>query len=567
MVHGPISFCTFVFLFQEDEFDGFTELEVTAAEEKRAELLRAMAPPPAIKMDKPKATSSKGKGKDDGEGRFRNLARKSYAEMIREGLAQPARMHKYDLERAKLESLKDLQKGKAGKKWKVPEDIADDGSTKLKSIKIRLTPEGKAKIVRGRGRPTIYEGVQKAKTLKRKPLGTILEKGLSKKEAKELKLKGNMAGKGDMKLKAGKDVKKGEQIVPKKNKAKKFPVKEVKKIDKKLKATKTCMPKSKKFDSARAKKLVAKAKIASKKSQDVTIPSVESSPEKRRSGSSSVFHLPAVSSRSARRIKPAKRFLEEDFSIRVTKKPRFDACVATVLAKNAGNGSGATIFGSNLPISPMSASALLAAGMDLSPGGTHIMSKEKQVGLLDRPLVVCGKRDRKPSQKLLQKISDGDFTGYEKSLVSDNESGAEADDEHTPVISSLSPYKQTGLSWLQTEHISPQPISEKSPNTSYRKELEEMCRKAALMQKSGSSVLQKPRLHLNRATINRSKVAVARSLKIQMKKAAEAEKNLQKLSCAVMPVMVEKSDAVPPSCVGESPAKEQPVAEDKKGLC
>ncbi|XP_064651585.1 uncharacterized protein LOC135502566 [Lineus longissimus] len=546
---------------EEDEFDGFTELEVTAAKEKHASLLPAKAPPPAISLVKPKATKAKAKGgKEDGEGRFRNLARKSYAEMIREGLAQPAKMHKYDLARAKVESLKELQKGKAGsKQWLVDEELAGDGSTKLKSIKIRLTPEGKAKIVRGRGRPTIYEGVQKAKALK-------AEKGLSKKELKALKLKEKKSGKVEKKGKEVK-VKRGKNKEPVSSKAKKLSgknkepvtltkarkssVKDVKKTEKLQKTSKTlCLPKSKKFDSARARQLVAKAKIAGKKLQDASIPHDEQSPEKRKSGSSSVFHLPAVSSRSARRIKPAKRYLEEDFSAQVVKKSRLDV---SVHGQDGATASDAPIFGSNL-VSPMSASALLAAGMELSPEGTHIISKGKQVGLLDRPLVIRGKRDRKPSQKLLQKMSDGDLTGYERPQASGDESDTEADDEYMPIMSTLSPYKQTGLSWLQTEHISPQPISAKSPQTSL--ELDEMCRKAALMQKSGNSVLQKPRLHLNRATINRSKVAVAKSLKIQMRKAAEAEQNVQKLSSAVGIVpKVNEEEALVTGSPGASPLK------------
>ena len=175
------------------------------------------------------------------------------------------------------------------------------------------------------------------------------------------------------------------------------------------------------------------------------------------------FHLPATSIRSSRKIIPNKRFLLEETigSATHAKSPKAKEDVRIP--------SGECVL-------ELGSSVLHTTGPSVTSPYCAELAKGHYMGLLDQPLIVDGKRERKPSVKLIQKLSE----------------------EYVP------------------ERRSPIKSSERSLRTD-RKCLE-IDRDIGATRRSGKIILQKAKFRLNQAALNRSKAALACSLKAQMRK-------------------------------------------------
>lgn len=260
------------------------------------------------------------------------------------------------------------------------------------------------------------------------------------------------------------------KLAAKVDKAKKF------KLDKKQFDGGTHHPlKTKKSEMDMAKFLLEKAKQANKLQEQARakrLAAAKHSPvvHKRE------FVLPKQSSRSSRVIKPNKRFLEEDILSPSRKKK----------TKTEGN----TSFGSPGPGADAGSSFSVDKAATPTLSQTKEMFSRTSVGLLDQPLIVAGKRDRKPSLKL--QLSEED------SLLSP---------EKGPLLSPLAaPKLGTGL--FQQSHF--QKSSDKPKFGLFGSQ-----------RKHGASIVQKAKLQLNRAALNKSKAALARALKAEMKREAK----------------------------------------------
>lgn len=187
------------------------------------------------------------------------------------------------------------------------------------------------------------------------------------------------------------------------------------------------------------------------------------------------FVLPKQSSRSSRVIKPNKRFLEEEgLSPSPKKKTKLED---------------ETNVGSPLSTTQSPFSVSVAKSLTLSPSVSKDIFPIRTVGLLDQPLIVAGKRDRKPSLKL--QLSEEDSFSPEKA----------------PLLSPLAaPKLGTGL--LQQSKF--EKTIDKPKFSMF-----------ATGRKHGASIVQKAKLHLNRAALNKSKAALARALKAEMKREAK----------------------------------------------
>lgn len=184
------------------------------------------------------------------------------------------------------------------------------------------------------------------------------------------------------------------------------------------------------------------------------------------------FVLPSQSSRSSRVIKPNKRFLEDD-SVHSVVKKKSKPCMT--------------------PVDNTLTSKLEDDKPSFSPELVGNTGVDSSVGLLDQPLIVDGKRDRKPSLKL--QLSDVD-----QPILFPT---------HSSITSPLAAPK-LGTSLFSKSQF--QKASEKQ-------KLGMMGFGASRLH--GASIVQKAKLQLNRAALNKSKAALARSLKAEMKREAK----------------------------------------------
>ena len=234
-----------------------------------------------------------------------------------------------------------------------------------------------------------------------------------------------------------------------------------------------------------AKFLLEKAKQAQKLTQQKR----EQRQIKKTPISKREFVLPTQSSRSSRVIKPNKRFLEDDSVHSVVKKKSKPEDLKSdedneTTPKKIKNDQKRTF-------------------------------SESQVGLLDQPLILDGKRERKLSLKMKQKSTD--FGAWESS----------EDISDFPLSPSFRPTKNV---------ISPPHLVVTSPlaapkfgssfaksGTQFQKASEQQ--RLGMMglthsRKPGMAIVQKAKLQLNRDALNESKAALAKSLKAKMKKEA-----------------------------------------------
>ncbi len=200
------------------------------------------------------------------------------------------------------------------------------------------------------------------------------------------------------------------------------------------------------------------------------------------------FVIPTKSCRSARRIKPNRRFLS-------TEEVYSDVTSQQVLPCSTTNQPLQETATSN--IDPPKGLEAEAPG---SIPATHLTGLEfhPKVSLFDQPLVVEGKRERKPSLKLIRKLTDEVRVG--KTATTGSSEGHKI----------------------------------KSPRT-----VEDEVGSAT------QTILQKAKFSLNQAALNRSKAALARSLKAKMRKEEKRKRKQQKVQKEEKETPVPEPEAVP----------------------
>lgn len=209
---------------------------------------------------------------------------------------------------------------------------------------------------------------------------------------------------------------------------------------------------------------------------------------------------------------------------------------------------------------------LSAASLVQSPvSGRHLSLHDEsgKVGLFDQPLIVEGKRQRKPSFRMRLKQSEELFTYRELKRLEmrklmeeedekkkieetdgtlyDNEDSFEKDKsdfsknlevENKPSLPSIEqslPTLPTSPFQPKLELFSPCGSGGSFISPTEKQKLEELDREMAdATRRSGNSILRKAKFQLNRAALNRSKAALARSLKAKMRHEAKLEKKKQR---------------------------------------
>ena len=184
------------------------------------------------------------------------------------------------------------------------------------------------------------------------------------------------------------------------------------------------------------------------------------------------------------------------------------------------------------------------------------------MGLFDQPLIVEGKRQRKPSLRMRLKQSEELFN-YKELKRSEMRRLMEEEDEKRKIEETddtidenddLLEKEKSNLTNLEVEDKPSLPSIDQSlptlPTSPFRpklelfspcgsggsfisptekQKLEELDRETAdATRRSGNSILRKAKFQLNRAALNRSKAALARSLKAKMRHEAKLEKKKQR---------------------------------------
>lgn len=188
------------------------------------------------------------------------------------------------------------------------------------------------------------------------------------------------------------------------------------------------------------------------------------------------FVLPTQSSRSSRVIKPNKRFLEDD-------------SIHTIVKKK----SKADELTENTPEKQQTKPQNVGRKKSLEAFSSIPSDSPSSVGLLDQPLIVDGKRDRKPSLKL------------------------QLSDEDLPLFS---PTKSAMTSPLAAPKLGTSLFSQSQFQKASENQKFSMIGFGS-SRLHGASIVQKAKLQLNRAALNKSKAALARSLKAEMKREAK----------------------------------------------
>lgn len=439
--------------------------------------------------------------------RVKTVVRKSYKQIIKEGLAKPTKSHF-------VASIKELNRSLAPKEKKKqklvpsPEKEKDNVTqktdkkelTKLKNIKIRLKADGKeGKIVRGRGRPSIYE--------KQSMLEMVEGKGHGRGKRADFNMaERHVGGKAAQKALCGSTVM-----------SHRGPGRPKKIVH---------VPATKQVEKSRAKHLLAKAKKGSKPAgvKKNVVQNIEhSTPHQRKT-----FILPTQSSRSSRVIKPNKRFLEDDsvhaFS---AKKVKFgDGCsksVTSPLYVSVGDSDNSAMW-----------TDVESPGVGLHQGSTPSSfcpgkSQDPKTCLFEQPLIVTGKRQWKPSLKVRMKLGE-----EEEAEPKDKGHGKKPAFLTTPPghevspgsILPTSPFAEPRFGLFSQMGCGPMYPAEDAQEQG---PLAGLDRDSQAKKRSGNNILRRAKLQLNRAALNRSKAALARKLKVQMKKEARLEEKRQKL--------------------------------------
>ena len=242
--------------------------------------------------------------------------------------------------------------------------------------------------------------------------------------------------------------------------------------------------KVKKSDKDMAKFLLEKAKQAQKLAQQKR----EKVPTKTHIQRKE-FVLPTQSSRSSRVIIPNKRFLEDDSIHSIVKKKSKPENVTKDEIKSPGT-----------------------------------VNNDKQIGLLDKPLILAGKRERKMSLKMRQKSSDGFFWEDIEQFQEQKDNAPFKSPKSERSLSSSSSSPTSVLSSpLAAPKLGTSLFSISGSQFQKASEQQRLGMMGLSSRKQGTSIVQKAKLQLNRAALNKSKAALARSLKAQMKREAQFE--------------------------------------------
>lgn len=153
-----------------------------------------------------------------------------------------------------------------------------------------------------------------------------------------------------------------------------------------------------------------------------------------------------------------------------------------------------------------------------------------KIGLLDKPLVVEGKRERKLSLKMKLKMSEGVVQEIREKSLEKKLLGRKAIEEKKKKMeeskeskSILSPSKLAPTLTHQASTIVAPPKFGISSEERHR--LEALEREALATRRQGHNILRKAKLQLNRKALNRSSKDLARTLKAELKLEAKMEKH------------------------------------------
>lgn len=580
-----------VFSFSlQEEFEGFTSEEIAIAEAKYIRILgpkhggspsrvlpgrRPLRPREGLRERAPLVTPAKQVSTstatevdsqtlpEDTSTRItrgRVTLRRIQEKLFKKGLAKPmklsvtAKVHQLEKKRKEKEAARvQKQKEKEEKLAKrAKERELKRQSVKLRPIKIRLGSDGnQAKIVRGPGRPSIYDKETGLKSGSDAPPPT--------------------------------DVEEEEEALKKRTRRVHFKDEEPVTTRLRGRKPKVCVvPQSKRVDKSVAKQLLAKAKKGKpgrlgksapaetialaedagsrkgkaqkvEKTVEETVETVEESntekakpalispPRPRGSG----FVLPTVSSRSSRKIIPNKRFIESSDIYYSSGKSRNSLSGSTTKSETPTPPPAPPTTPPAPPkaqqkkteVAPAAATAVspVIIDDDDDDDDEYVDVEEEESGvqssgmvtptsspskgdpqLQTSPLIVAGKRDRRPSQKLIQKLSDDDALSI---LNRKMEMKKKGEDKKKPAVS---PDKSMKMSKSNIDQLIAAGFShgeierQKEPRRRATEMLME--RTAEATRRSGQNILRKAKLQLNRAALNRSKLALARSLKREMKR-------------------------------------------------
>ncbi|XP_061183956.1 histone-lysine N-methyltransferase 2A-like [Saccostrea echinata] len=487
---------------EDDEFEGFTKEEVRLSEKKlqkelakykrddEGDISSPVSPKFGTRLSKRRESLENLPSAECTRNRKSTLIRKSYKEMINQGLATPSKS--YIIKKAKDSASARSEVHKEMKKWQKNRKSTETSQEKApKKFKIRLDPHGKVrKIGNKKGRPSKSDESNSDDYDKPLKVDEKEEMGASEKGKKKVKEKDKFSAVG-----------KAKQLLQK---------------------AKTC--KKDKVSPEQTKK-----KVSARKQ----------------------FVLPVLSSRSSRVIIPNKRFIEEDsenLGKSFAKRPALKtdqslkpAVVEPKLLPETGLFANAStklqIETEKLPSLPISS---------LSPSGIVKPKFEALTGiggfpspLYDQPLIVEGKRARKPSLKVRMKMSDSSYKKFKerslekklearKILEQEKVKQKEQDYAHEGKKLFLSPSKlgATLTPKLPTIPIMAPPKFGVAPfsSISERERLEKLEREALVKRMRGHNILRKAKFQLNRAALNRSKADLARTLKKELKMEAKLQK-------------------------------------------
>ncbi|XP_060073553.1 uncharacterized protein LOC132553337 [Ylistrum balloti] len=511
---------------EEEEFEGFTQKDVQKSERK----LKAMLAQSEDSSEKVPSGKPVGKrlakikdtltAADRGRG-----VRKSYTELLKHGIVKPA---KTSLMKQAREETKKSLKIKLNVKKEKSALVSSSfpavtrKSLDKKSVKFDLTPkgQGKRKSVEVDVKKTIGVSVKQKKGNKCPEKTDEETPQYTKKKVKERD-----------KLSPGQGLKgvKGQQNL-----------------------VKQLLQKARKGQQA--------VKVQGKMKSPVTSPKSPRGP----SHPKKQFVLPTQSSRSSRVIIPNKRFLEQDdFNQIMTKRSRVEESTLSPRTETFSTSTTTTTTSTSPRVkipdkskvkaeqltSPQLTSLSQGPAVPPLPPG-HLfdpVEAGQTLSLYDQPLIVEGKRARKPSLKVRIKLTDERIQAFQvKSFEKKLQARKNIEAEKAAVGSMagskkvhLTPSKLavtvTSPSKLPTSPIFAPPkfgVSGKSA-LSERQRLEALEKEALATRRKGHNILRKAKLQLSRSALNRSKADFARTLKKEIKMEAKLEKMRLKQGSAI----------------------------------
>ncbi|KAK6172193.1 hypothetical protein SNE40_015908 [Patella caerulea] len=471
---------------EDEEFGGFTNRDVVKVSKKLAQAIKQQL---RDQDSLEKSTVNKKAHTTDGlvstrlkstknsleelptsertRGRKKTVLNNSYADVIKKGLGKRSLTPII----AKVKDVKRLQDGPKERKYSLKSPVRLKSPTTPSKLKLSVSPRSEKK----RGRPPKNASVSESK----KVVSPVRKVGRPKKINTEV-----------------------AKVI-------------------KTKIVSAKIAKFKTSENDRAKKLLAKAKKGLIPQSKLCLLSVdtENAPKQQRK-----FVLPSRSSRSSRVIIPTKRFLEDDsYDVSIKRKtlPSISTSDAVPLASSP--------FVE--PLTPFIEP--LTAVSTFSPPSTQLFVESNLTSLdrryslphkalLDMPLVIEGKRHRKPSIKMRLKVKQfgrsiksgmltPDDDGTDSSSTTSSSNGNSSQSLFSSKKSPLAPAKLGVFNRAGPMNLTRMRTDSKGQDFS--------------ASKTSSIILQKAKLQLNRPALNRSKAALARSLKAKMKKEAKLTKH------------------------------------------